>query len=539
MTVRVALAQINPTVGDLEGNQRKIIKVLEEVKHLQVDLVTFPELALTGYPPEDLLFKKSFIRENVLALRKLLPHARGVTAVVGFAHAASGRLYNACALLLNGRLAGVYHKNHLPNYGVFDEKRYFAPGDERVVFSRGKVRFGLTICEDLWVEEGPKGTNILINISASPYEAGKLEERKKLFSRRAKGASAFLLYNNLVGGQDEIVFDGGSMIFDPRGKLLAMAPQFEEATLLYDLEVPSSGRKMRKHPLPEQIPAKVLSEEEEIYKALVLGTRDYVLKNSFQKVVMGLSGGVDSSLVACVAVDALGKEKVIGVSMPSRYSSSETRADARELARRLGIRLVELPIDSMFGSALKTLSEIFQGEKEGVAEENLQARIRGILLMALSNKFGWLVLTTGNKSEMSTGYCTLYGDMAGGFSVIKDIPKTWVYSLASFRNRQGNVIPESVLTREPTAELKPNQKDSDTLPPYSDLDRILGAYIERNLSVEEMKRLGLNEKTIKEVIQKVDSNEYKRRQGPPGIKVTPRAFGKDWRFPITNRYREA
>ncbi len=535
MKIRVAVAQINPTVGDLKGNREKIVQFLEKARQSGADLVTFPELAITGYPPEDLLFKKSFLQENERSVRSLLPHTKGLACVVGFVHSVSGRLYNAAALLVNGRLQAVYHKNHLPNYGVFDEKRYFTPGKAPFVFSLKGIRIGLSICEDLWVEKGSpllearKGAKLLVNLSASPYEAGKQEERRKLFSKRAKEAKAFLLYNNLVGGQDELVFDGGSMVLDEKGKVIRMAPQFEEALLIYDFEKPS---------LSKPKPFLPLSREEEIYRALVLGTRDYVLKNGFEKVVLGLSGGIDSSLVACIAADALGKEKVVGVSMPSLYSSRETQEDAKILARKLGIRFIELPLDAVFQSLLALLSDLFGGKKEGIAVENLQARIRGMLLMALSNQFGWLVLTTGNKSEMSTGYCTLYGDMAGGFAVIKDLPKTWVYELASFRNRKEVVIPETVLTREPTAELKPNQKDSDTLPPYDQLDPILAAYIEKNLSISQMKQAGFREILVKDVIRRVDGNEYKRRQGPPGIKVTPRAFGKDWRFPITNRYRE-
>ena len=562
MNIRVALAQIDPTVGDLEGNRKIIVHFLEEARRAQADLVTFPELAVTGYPPEDLLFKKSFLKANELSVRRILPHTKGITCVIGFVHASAGHLYNASALLSHSRFCGVYHKNHLPNYGVFDEKRYFSSGGESFVFSQGNARIGLSICEDLWVEKGPPfieakegGARLLINISASPYEVGKQAERQRLFSRHARESGAHLLYNNLVGGQDELVFDGGSMIFDERGRLLQMAPQFKEALLVCDLEIPPPkkgtqkkhaivvcrlpGKKVtEKLALPAQKPHTPLSREEEIYRALVLGTRDYVRKNGFQKVVLGLSGGIDSSLVACIAVDALGKEDVVGVSMPSLYSSRETREDAKSLAGRLGIRCAELPIDTVFQSLLGLLSEIFKGKKEGIAVENLQARIRGLLLMALSNQFGWLVLTTGNKSEMSTGYCTLYGDMAGGFAVIKDVPETWVYELAHFRNREEPVIPETVIAREPTAELKPNQKDSDTLPPYEVLDPILTAYIEKNLTLSQMKRQGLREEIVKEVIRRVDGNEYKRRQGPPGVKITPRAFGKDWRLPITNRYRD-
>ncbi len=561
MKLRVALAQINPTVGDLAGNRELLIRFLKESQTHRADLVVFPELALTGYPPEDLLFKEQFVKDNLLALRGLLPHTKGLACVVGFVDFRSGKRYNAAALLSNGRWVATYYKNHLPNYGVFDERRYFEPGESCLVYSEGDLRVGLSICEDLWVEKGPSfiegwegGAGLLVNISASPYEAGKLHLRKRLLSRRAKEASAYLLYNNMVGGQDELIFDGGGMIFDAKGKLITEAPQFEEFLLVHDLEIPPSkkkGKKSRrifsvrltgkdkeeKPPLPARESRIPFSEEEEIYKALVLGTKDYVRKNRFEKVVLGLSGGVDSALVACVAVDALGKEGVVGVGMPSGYSSDETKRDAKDLARHLGIRFIELPIDHLFRSCLGLLSALFRGHEEGVAEENLQARIRGILLMALSNKFGWLVLTTGNKSEMSVGYCTLYGDMAGGFAVIKDLPKTWVYRLASFRNRSGAVIPESVLTREPTAELKPNQKDSDSLPAYAKLDPILEAYIEKSVILSE-KEAGLPPERVREVIEKIDRNEYKRRQGPPGIKITPRAFGKDWRFPITNRYRE-
>lgn len=567
MTTRVVLAQINPTVGDLEGNRQKMIRVLQEAESLKADLVTFPELAITGYPPEDLLFKKSFVKANFSAVRQLLPYTRDLICIVGFVDQVGDLLYNACALLSNGRFYAAYHKNYLPNYGVFDEKRYFTPGEACLVFSQGPLRGGLNICEDLWVEKGPTfiesrqgGARLLVNISASPYEVGKVEARKKLLSRRAKEANAFLLYNNLVGGQDELLFDGGSMIFSEKGKLLGAAPQFEEALLARDLEIPlkrmpSRRKKDRgkhtivqirlpekrgkeKPPPPAQKKPPPLHRAAEIYKALVLGTHDYASKNRFKKVVLGLSGGIDSSLVACIALDALGKDQVIGVSMPSSYSSKETREDAKELARRLSIRFIELPIETLFRTTLHLLKGVFQNEEEGLAAENVQARLRGLLLMALSNQFGWLVLTTGNKSEMSTGYCTLYGDMAGGFAVIKDVPKTIVYELVTYRNQKEKVIPETVISRAPTAELRPHQKDSDTLPPYEILDPILSAYIEKNLSLSRMQREGIDETLARQVIQRVDGNEYKRRQGPPGIKITSRAFGKDWRFPITNRYRE-
>ena len=567
--LRIGMGQINPVVGDLEGNCKKIGAYLERARDEGILLVTFPELAVTGYPPEDLLLKPSFVRANVRSLRSLISKTRHLTCLIGFAHPTGNRLYNAAALLHDRRWVATYHKNHLPNYGVFDEKRYFEPGKEGLIFSLDSFRIGVNICEDIWVEKGPPywearaGANVLINLSASPYHAGKGKERRALLVRWAKQTRTPIFYNNLVGGQDELVFDGQSLAVNSQGRVFQEGPQFQETLVVTDLLPPNplhpagrgvskdrlkiqrvrlSARLSERSPLfPKQRPRR-LSDVEEVYGALVLGTRDYVLKNGFRTAVLGLSGGIDSSLVACIAADAIGKENVVGVSMPSRYSSSETQADAERLARNLGIRFLTMPIERIFQAYLEGLKEVFQ-EKDAsaqLAEENLQARIRGTFLMALSNRFGWLVLTTGNKSETSTGYCTLYGDMAGGFAVIKDVPKTLVYSLSRFReSRKGRpVIPESVLAREPTAELKPNQKDSDTLPPYDVLDPILKAYVEKDLAVGRILKTGVSKEIVQRVVQLVDRNEYKRRQAPPGVKITPRAFGRDRRFPITNRFRE-
>ncbi|MBI3615650.1 MAG: NAD+ synthase [Candidatus Omnitrophica bacterium] len=575
--VKIALAQVNVTVGDIQGNEAKIARILSQTKASKADLVVFPELALTGYPPEDLLFKRVFIQQNLAALKRLVGRTRGIAAVFGFADRdARGRLYNAAAVAVNGRLVHRYHKMELPNYGVFDEKRYFTPGKQPLVLglpssspsmtlegklqrgsnpdsrfrgNDGRVLVGLSICEDIWVDPGPvrmeakAGARILINLSASPYHAGKRSEREKLLIRRARSTKAWICYLNLVGGQDELVFDGGSMVVDPRGRIIFRAPQFREG--LYLVEVPSmvapATGPAAVLPVASSPSAPILSSDEEIFEALVLGTRDYVMKNQFAHAVIGLSGGIDSALTAAIAVAALGKEKVTGVSMPSRYSSPQTKADARAVAKGLGIQFLEIPIEPVFQSIIKTLLGIFKGRRPDVTEENLQARIRGTLLMALSNKFHWLVLATGNKSEISTGYCTLYGDMVGGFAVIKDLPKTWVYRLSSTANRVFGraVIPKSVFTRPPTAELKPNQKDQDTLPPYERLDRIVRAYVEEDRSTEETRRIAKASKAeIRRVLRMIDLNEYKRRQAPIGIKITPRAFGRDRRMPITNRFAE-
>jgi NAD+ synthase (glutamine-hydrolysing) len=568
--LRIALAQINVTVGDLAGNVERIVDCLQMAQAVGADLVAFPELAVTGYPPEDLLLKPSFVGANRAALEEIAPATQGLTAVLGFADM-EGDVYNAAAVLHDGALAGVYRKQYLPTYGVFDEDRTFRAGAANPVFVLGDVVVGVSVCEDIWYPEGPPqvqargGAQLLVNLSSSPYHAGKAASRERMLATRAADNVAVVAFCNLVGGQDELVFDGGSVIFDELGEVVARGAQFEEDFVVADVDVGSVLRqrlhdpRRRKEspadvtrvtlprlagrgPQPELLGPSVvepLPRAEEVYGALVLGTRDYVRKNGFQQVVIGLSGGVDSSIVACVAADALGPENVTGVAMPSRYSAAYSETDAARLAQNLGIGFMVIPIEQVFRAYLDTLAEPFAGQEPGVAEENLQSRARGNLLMALSNKFGWLVLTTGNKSEMSMGYATLYGDMAGGFAVIKDVPKTLVYELARWRNAQGDgpVIPERVLTRPPSAELRPDQKDTDSLPPYEVLDPILEAYVEEDRSLAEIVALGFDESLVRGVIHMVDRNEYKRRQAPPGVKITHRAFGKDRRLPITNRFR--
>ncbi|MEW6232030.1 MAG: NAD+ synthase [Chloroflexota bacterium] len=572
-TVRIGLAQINTTVGDLAGNTHKILGYIGRAREMGVDLVAFPELAVTGYPPEDLLLKPEFIQENLERLQEIVANTRSLTAVVGFVDRADD-IYNAAAVIHDGVLAGVYHKAYLPNYGVFDEDRYFQAGTESPVFTLGSTVVGVNICEDIWHPTGPSerqalvgGAEVIVNIAASPYHAGKGRFRERMLATRAADNVVVVAFCNLVGGQDELVFDGNSMIFDQRGELLARGEPFEEDLIIADLDLesifrqrlrdprrrkeklaqtgeeaveriplPSTERGEEKPSLPPRV-TRELGHLEEIYRALVLGTRDYVLKNGFRRAVIGLSGGIDSSLTTTIAADALGRESVVGVFMPSCYSSPESHADAQELARNLGIQLMIVPIDGAFQAYLGMLEEAFKGRERDVTEENLQARIRGNILMALSNKFGWLVLTTGNKSEMSVGYATLYGDMAGGFAVLKDVPKTLVYELARYRNSLGPVIPERVLAKAPTAELRPNQRDEDSLPPYAILDPILQAYVEEDRSLAEIVARGFDQRVVQETMAMVDRSEYKRRQAPPGIKITPRAFGKDRRLPITNRYR--
>ena len=561
--LRIAIAQINTTVGDLAGNQKKIAEYLKRAKEGQADLVIFPELAVCGYPPEDLLYKSHFVRDNLKVLKSLEPRTDNLTAVIGFVDKGKkGGLYNAAAIFHNGRIQGICHKKELPNYGVFDEKRYFTVGKNEFVYALGRSTFGVNICEDIWKHDGSylvqakAGARILINISASPYHEGKLKLREKMLKDRARQIKSFICYANGVGGQDELVFDGASLVFNPQGNIIASGKQFEEDLIIADLDdqgnadiagidkrkvvvLSQNVLKRKKSPLRMQVtsPLKPIAE---VYKALVLGTRDYVRKNGFQKVLIGLSGGIDSSLVALIARDAIGRNNVIGVSMPSQFSSSGTKSDARKVAEKLGIKFIEVPIQGLFNTYLYVLKEHFKHRELNVAEENLQARIRGNILMAFSNKFGWLVLTTGNKSEIAVGYCTLYGDMSGGFAVIKDVPKTKVYALAEFRNRQkdGPFIPQSVFTRAPTAELRKNQKDQDTLPPYGELDPMLRSYVEEHRSYAEIMKKKYSPEVIKKVIRMVDHSEYKRRQSPPGVKITPRAFGKDWRLPITNRYKE-
>jgi len=548
--LRIALAQINTTVGDLQGNARKIIEYITRAQEMGADVIAFPELAVTGYPPEDLLLKEHFVKDNLAALQTIVKESKKITAIVGFVDVNSkGQLFNAAAVIQNKQLKGVYYKQALPNYGVFDEKRYFAVGKEKGLFVLG-TKIGVSICEDIWTPQGPcrrqarVGAKVLINISSSPYHAGKAQERENLIIKQAKQNKVYVCYANLVGGQDELIFDGASMVVDPQGKIVAAGKQFKEDLVVANLDV---GKKSNRLPIASQI-VKRLNPTEEIYQALVLGTRDYIEKNNFKKVVIGLSGGIDSALTAVIACDAVGRENVVGISMPSRFTSDGTRSDARILAQNLGITFKEISIGTIWQSYLETLKSEFAGRNPDIAEENLQARIRGNILMALSNKFGWLVLTTGNKSEIAVGYCTLYGDMAGGFAVIKDVPKTKIYELARFRNDLDprKIIPESIFTRPPTAELRENQKDEDSLPPYDVLDPILERYIEmdkdiagtgRDLSLNKKNKIDIN--IIKAVANMVDRTEYKRRQAPPGIKLTPKAFGRDRRLPITNRYRES
>ncbi|MBI4432028.1 MAG: NAD+ synthase [Candidatus Omnitrophica bacterium] len=532
---KIHLAQINTTVGDLPGNRQKIVNAIHQARLGRADLVSFPELTIAGYPPEDLLYKKKFIKENRKVLESLRPETAGLVAVVGFVDQdKKGLLYNAAAVFADRKLLKVYRKNLLPNYGVFDEKRYFTAGSGPAIIAWKGMRIGLTICEDIWQKESYvyqksfRGkVSLILNISASPYYMGKQSERFSLVQNLARHTGAFVAYHNLVGGQDELVFDGGSFVVSPQGRILCQAKRFEEDAVAVDLSV---TEKIKNAPA-------LMRPEEETYQALCLGTRDYVRKNGFKKVLVGLSGGIDSALVACVARDALGKENVIGVTMPSRYTSQETLQDAKVLADNLDITCHAIEMDPIFASYLKTLEPIFLGQPHNIAEENLQARVRGNILMAIANKFGHMVLTTGNKSEMATGYCTLYGDMAGGFAVIKDVPKTLVFRLARYRNAfSDSPIPVSTIARPPSAELRHNQKDQDTLPPYSELDRFIELYVEKDLSVDEVIRKGIQKDVALKSAKMVDGNEYKRRQSPPGVKITPKAFGRDRRMPITNRF---
>lgn len=554
--VRLALAQVNCTVGDLHLNAAKITEYIEKAQRAGADIVAFPELAITGYPPEDLLFKQHFIERNIEMLKGLAKSVGDIIVIAGFADKKGAGVYNAAAVMYKGKLLGAYHKMLLPNYGVFDEVRYFRPGKSPFIFKADDILFGINICEDIWRKDGliamnaQAGAQIIITINSSPYHIGKIKERERVIQKAARKNKVFISYANLVGGQDELIFDGRSMVVNNRGRVISRADAFEEDMLVTDITLSPIRKKsvkglltINKRLLKKQAQLKnrlapVLENSEEVYKALSLGLKDYISKNGFKKVIVGLSGGVDSALVAALAADVLGKDNVIGVFMPSRYSSDESANDAKQLALKLGIRFEVIPIEPIYKLYLMTLSSLFAGTEKNIAEENLQARIRGNVLMALSNKFGWLVLTTGNKSEMSTGYATLYGDMAGGFAVIKDVPKTLVYKLARYRNSISHVIPDNVLTKEPTAELKPDQKDSDTLPAYAKLDPILKAYVEDDRDVKKIISAGCDKDDVLKVVAMVDKSEYKRRQSPPGIRITPRAFGKDRRMPITNGYKE-
>jgi NAD+ synthase (glutamine-hydrolysing) len=585
------MCQLDVTVGDLEANAEKVIAQLAEAEAAGADLAVFPELVLTGYPPEDLLLEPGFVEGNLLALAKVAAATQRCAAVVGFAEE-DGDLYNAAAVCAHGEVCGIVRKQVLPNYGVFDERRYFAPGEnpEQLFLIRG-VRVGVTICEDAWSPSGPVGrlgeggAELVVTLNASPYRAGILAQRERMLATRAADASAALCYVNLVGGQDELVFDGASMVFDHDGELVASAPQFQEALVICDLPIRPVFRKRlldpRGHEAMSQLPLVTISATEtseasaaseasdagptaascearpaagnppalaprlsrvgEVYEALVLGTSDYIAKNRFKDVLVGLSGGVDSSLVATIAADALGATRVHGVLMPSRYSSPGSVADASALAANLGIGTDTVPIEAAHQVLLEMLGPVSNGGQlaAGLAGENLQARIRGVILMAVSNDRGWLVLTTGNKSEMAVGYATLYGDMAGGYALLKDVPKTLVYELCEYRNSVAgyDLVPRAVITKPPSAELRPDQRDDESLPPYDVLDPILEGYVERDLTVSDLVAAGYDATTVRRVIELVDRAEYKRRQAPPGPRVTSRGFGKDRRMPITNQYR--
>jgi NAD+ synthase (glutamine-hydrolysing) len=564
--VRVAAAQLNLVVGDLEGNAARVLAAYEQADAAGCDLVAFPELTLTGYPPEDLLLRPAFVAQAREWLDKVAARTGALAAVVGFPEV-DRDLYNAAAVVAHGSVQGIYRKHLLPNYAVFDEERYFEPWPtDGPLFVVGGVRVAVTICEDAWSPSGPiltqaaAGAELVVNINASPYYAGRVRERETMLATRAADASVPILYVNLVGGQDELVFDGASMCFDESGQLLARGTQFTEDLLVVDIDVRPAFRRRALDPrgrrrapaLPEvHVSAAqpvhssvaprlepLLEPVHEVYEALVVGTRDYVTKNGFTDVLIGLSGGIDSSLVAAIAADALGPDHVVGVLMPSRFSSEGSITDATALAVELGIRTLHLPIESVHAAFLELLAEPFAGLEPGVAEENLQARVRGTILMTLSNKFGWMVLTTANKSETATGYSTLYGDMAGGYAVIKDVPKTLVYALCRDRNERAGraLIPESAITKPPSAELRPDQLDSDSLPDYAELDPIVEGYVELDKSIGELVDEGHDPDIVRRVARLVDVNEYKRRQAAPGVRVSPKAFGKDRRLPITNRW---
>jgi NAD+ synthase (glutamine-hydrolysing) len=573
--MRIALAQMNSVVGDLDGNRERVLERLDEAKRAGADVVLFPELIVTGYPPEDLLLRPGFIRAAERTVDEIARACRGITALVGTPHF-DRDLYNACAVCAGGEVKAIYRKRFLPNYGVFDEDRYFAPGRDLLLLELGKTLIGPTVCEDMW-QPGPPATELALagaelvaNISASPYHLGKEREREEMFVTRARDNSCFVAFCNAVGGQDELIFDGHSCVIDDEGTILARAPGFEETLLVVDVEPKEViGRRLRDvrrralareretpppvaivHVGAENPPANgsrakadvvpFAAELEQMCRALVLGLGDYVEKNGFREgVVVGVSGGIDSAVTAAVAAEALGPERVHCVSMPSRYSSEGTRTDARRLAESLGCPFTELPIGSIVDGFTETLAEPFAGTQPDLAEENVQARIRGVLLMALSNKFGWMLVATGNKSELSVGYATLYGDMAGGFALLKDVYKTDVFRLARYLNEQSGreLIPQSIIDRAPSAELRDNQLDEDSLPPYPELDRVLEQYVEHDRTLEELSEDGFDGDVVERAVAMIDRAEYKRRQAPPGVKLRPRAFGRDRRTPITNRWR--
>lgn len=568
-TLRVALAQLNTTVGDLEGNAARILDAARTAAEAGADLVAFPELALTGYPPEDLLIRSAFIEDATRALADLAHAAQGLPPLVVGCIEFDSQLYNAAAVLHGGSVAGHYRKHFLPNYGVFDEYRYFQPGDRVPLFRIGGVEVGITICEDLWYPAGPMrelalaGARVVVNINASPFHGGKPHFRERMVATRASDNTVAVAWVNQVGGQDELVFDGNSAVFGPDGEVIARAASMEEDLLVVDIPVGQvvqrqlhdvrlrRERHASERPAPIAVTDAVVEVRAslppyrldrpdnvaEVYQALVVGTRDYIRKTGFEDAIVALSGGIDSAIVATIAVDALGPEHVLGVSLPSRYSSEGSIADAQELADNLGIRLVGMPIEEMHQAALDTLDREFRSTAPGTPEENVQSRIRGLLVMALSNKFGSIVLTTGNKSEYACGYATLYGDMVGGFAVIKDVPKTLVYRLAAHRNTLSPVIPRNSIEKPPSAELRPDQLDTDSLPPYEVLDPIIEAYVEDDMPFDDIVAMGFEEATVRRVIGMINRNEYKRRQAAPGVKITPRAFGRDRRLPLASRYQ--
>jgi NAD+ synthase (glutamine-hydrolysing) len=569
--MRLALAQINTVVGDLDGNRDRIVRRLHEAREANADLVLFPELAVTGYPPEDLLFRPEFLRQTRKSLDQIAAEATDIAALVGFPWLERD-LFNACAVCADGEVKAIYPKRFLPNYGVFDEVRYFQPGRELLLLRVGEALIGPTVCEDIW-QPGPPatdlalaGAHVIANISASPFHVGKGLEREEMLITRARDNTCWVVLVNAVGGQDELIFDGHSVVIDEEGHVVARAPSFEETLLVVDIdastaiarrlvdarrralarerEVPDPpvvdlGEQRRQERPVRPLATDPLDELEQMRLALELGLRDYVDKNGFDEMVVGVSGGIDSALTLALAVEALGPERVHAVSMPSRFSSPETRADAKALAENLDTSFLELPIDPIFEGFQQTLAPVFEGRENDITEENLQARIRGTLLMALSNKFGWLVVATGNKSELSVGYATLYGDMAGGFALLKDVFKTDVFRLAGHLNERAGreLIPESIIARAPSAELRENQLDQDSLPPYPELDRVLQAYVEEDRSQEELRTDGFDPDVVDRAIALIDRAEYKRRQAPPGVKLRPKAFGRDRRTPITNRWR--
>jgi NAD+ synthase (glutamine-hydrolysing) len=569
--MRLALAQINTVVGDLDGNRDRIVRRLHEARKANADLVLFPELAVTGYPPEDLLFRPEFLRQARRSLDQIAAEATEIAALVGFPWLERD-LFNACAVCAKGEVKAIYPKRFLPNYGVFDEVRYFQPGRELLLLRVGEALIGPTVCEDIW-QPGPPatdlalaGAHVIANISASPFHVGKGLEREEMLITRARDNTCWVALVNAVGGQDELIFDGHSVVIDEEGEVVARAPSFEEALLVVDIDASTAitrrlvdarrralarerevadppvvdlGEQRRQESPVSPLLVDPLDELEQMRRALELGLRDYVEKNGFGEIVVGVSGGIDSALTLALAVEALGPERVHAVSMPSRFSSRETRADAKALAENLRTSFLELPIDPIFEGFQQTLAAVFAGREHDITEENLQARIRGTALMALSNKFGWLVVATGNKSELSVGYATLYGDMAGGFALLKDVFKTDVFRLARHLNERAGreLIPETIIERAPSAELRENQLDQDSLPPYPELDRVLEAYVEEDRSQEELRTDGFDPDVVDRAIALIDRAEYKRRQAPPGVKLRPKAFGRDRRTPITNRWR--